>query len=190
MSRLVAMVLGLLLGSHTAAGKRFDDARFPFVFEYADSLHLESHAAKRGQQAMLRDWSADDNYRAFLIMVSAKRVDKGVSLDTAADAWLTGRRKASAYRNITVTARKRSTHGKRPALVLEVHYTYAGGRETFTRPDGEERHTEEGALPMVAHVVFLRHGARLVRALLDVSKAQEPRRRAQLRRVLRTVTLR
>lgn len=101
-----------------------------------------------------------------------------------------GLMKAEAYGDVRLMREGATTLAGKAATHLEIQLTHLGGRAYFTRPDGEERHTEDRRLALVRAVWLVVLDQTLYQLTWTSEAAQREARRSQIDGVLRSLVLR
>jgi hypothetical protein len=170
--------------------QQFRDPEAPYAFDYPSPLVLEKRLKPDSQLVWLRDYTKDDNFRGFLIEHRSRRLRPGETVASRARELVDGLMKAEAYDDVRLTREEATTLAGKAATHLEIQLTHRGGHEYFTRPDGEERHTEDRPLALVREVWLIVLDQTLYQLTWTSEAAQREVRRSQIDVVLQSLVLR
>ncbi len=183
----VSLALFLMaLGGHVVEAKTLDHAKAPYAFEYPNDWHAETAEWRGVLSTSLYDYSQDDNFRAFRIRVKMEPAKDKTSLVQRAQTMAQGLSKGAAFRGVKLQKTEKTQWLGQDALSVQIVYSYVGGREMFTRPDGEERHTKSDPLKMVLSAMITQRNDRILIVSLDVSLRQQADRIQGYQNILKT----
>jgi len=187
--RYLPVILALFwvaLGGRVIEAKTLDHAKAPYSFDYPNEWHAETAEWRGVLSTSLYDYSQDDNFRAFRIRVRMEPVKDKASLVQRAEAMAQGLSKGAAFTGVKLQKTEKIQWLGQAALAVQIVYRYAGGREMFTRPDGEERHTKSDPLPMVLSAMITQQNNQILIVSLDVALSQQADRAKPYQNILKT----
>jgi hypothetical protein len=165
----------------------YQDPKLPVTFEVPENLIVEAFSYGGKSGVSVRDYAKDDDFREFEISLRVEPAPEGKSAADLVAGYADSMKGAGGYADVQPGPVAKVRVMDRDGARFTATYTWKGGREYFTRPDGEERHTGEGPLKKKVEGVVIPLGDTMLTITLDVSLAQEARRRPVLDRVLSTL---